>query len=166
MNGLALLALNLSQDSASGVFGGFVPDGGVTGIPVLARFQEKIIQLELTKKELLGKFTPQSREMRELQSQIQGVRSSMRECLEAHLKFLKKGKEQLLAQKGELERKRGPVRNVKQAQAKPCSETKTESGELLSLQDGLQVLWDRSFTIKKRLLVEPGRSKKAHSGDL
>jgi hypothetical protein len=155
------LALNLLQDSASGVFSGFVPESGVTGIPVLGRFQEKIIQLELTKKELLGKFTPQSREIREIQSQIRGVRASMRECLEAHLKFIKMGKEQLIAQKAEMERKKGPVRSAGNAHAKPCSETNTESGELLKLQDGLQVLWDGSFVIKKRLLLSPSEAKKA-----
>ncbi|MBI5252004.1 MAG: hypothetical protein HY912_21125 [Desulfomonile tiedjei] len=154
------LALNLLADSASGVFSGFVPDGGVTGIPLLARFQEKIIQLELTKKELLARFTPQSREIRELQLQIQGVRTSMRECLEAHLKFLKKGKEQLVAHKAELERKRGPVRSAERSQMKPCSEARRESGELLKFQDGLQVLWDGSFKIKKRLLLSPAEAKR------
>lgn len=154
------LALSFLSDKSSGVFSGFVPDGGLSGIPALSRFQEKIVQLELTKKEMLGKFTPQSREVREIQQQIQGVRSSMRECLEAHLKFLQKGKEQLVAQKTEMERKRGPVASAQRPQGKPCSEAQTESGELLKSQDGLQVFWDGTFTIKKRLLMTPSEAKK------
>jgi hypothetical protein len=96
-------------DSGKGVFSGFVPDNNVTGISSLVRFQERIVQLEINKRALAVRFTPSSQEIQAIDVEIQGIKSAMRECVAANIRFFQKGRERLLAEKPGLERKKGPT---------------------------------------------------------
>jgi hypothetical protein len=96
-------------NSEAGTFAGFVPEDNLTGVSYLARFQEKVVQLEINKRALAVKFTPGSREILAIDLEIQGIKAAMRECVEANLRFLKKDKEALLAHKAQLEGTKGPV---------------------------------------------------------
>jgi hypothetical protein len=100
-------------DSGKGAFSGFVPENNITGISSLARFQEKIVQLEINKQALAVRFAPTSKEIQAIDQEIQGVKAAMRECVEANLRFFQKGREQLLDRKGTAERKKGPGMNNK-----------------------------------------------------
>jgi len=83
-------------DSGKGAFSGFVPENNITGISSLARFQEKIVQLEINKQALAVRFAPTSKEIQSIDLEIQGVKKAMRDCVEANLRFFQKGREQLL----------------------------------------------------------------------
>lgn len=96
-------------DSGKGVFSGFVPDNNITGISSLVRFQERIVQLEINKRALAVRFTPNSKEIQAIDVEIQGIKSAMRECVAANIRFFQKGRERLLAEKAGLERKKGPT---------------------------------------------------------
>ncbi|MGO9120030.1 MAG: hypothetical protein ACLQPD_20750 [Desulfomonilaceae bacterium] len=93
-------------DSGKGAFSGFVPENNITGISSLARFQEKIVQLEINKQALAVRFAPTSKEIQAIDLEIQGVKAAMRDCVEANLRFFQKGRQQLLDQK---EGKKGPT---------------------------------------------------------
>jgi hypothetical protein len=156
-----LLALDLLKGARSSVFSGFAPDSGGMGIPILAAFEARIIKLNLKKAELLSEFTPQSREVRALDSQIQRVRSSMRECLREHLKFVQKDKQRLLAYKAELEQKKCLSKSTGGVPGKPCKAVQFGKGGLLTFRNGVQVFWDGSFAVKKHLLLSLGEANKA-----
>jgi hypothetical protein len=96
-------------DSGKGVFSGFVPENNDTGISSLARFQERIVQLEMNKRALAVRFTPSSKEIHAIDVEIQGIKSAMRECVAANIRFFQKGRDSLLAEKAKLEQKRGPT---------------------------------------------------------
>ena len=87
-------------DSGKGTFSGFAPENNITGISSLARFQEKIVQLEINKQALAVRFVPTSKEIQAIDLEIQGVKAAMRDCVEANLRFFQKGREQLLGPKG------------------------------------------------------------------
>ena len=109
-------------DSGKGVFSGFVPENNITGISSLARFQEKIVQLEINKKALAVRFAPTSKEIQAIDLEIQGVKAAMRECVEANLRFFQKGREQLLDRKATAERKKGPTGMNNKGQQPQCLE--------------------------------------------
>jgi hypothetical protein len=110
------LALKL-VDSGQGVFRGFGPFAAGVRSPV-ERFQERIVQLEIERQGLLVKFSPQSPEVRALESEISGVRGAMRQCLLGSLAFLERDIETLSARKAELTAaagKPGPKANARKS---------------------------------------------------
>ena len=109
-------------DSGNGVFSGFVPDSNITGISSLARFQGKIVQLEMNKRALAVRFTPSSKEIQAIDVEIQGIKTAMRECVAANLRFFQKGREQLLGQKSSFERKERPIGLNEKAYEPQCFE--------------------------------------------
>jgi len=130
-------------DSRKGVFGGFVPDNNITGISSLANFQEKIVQLEIDKRALGVRFTPNSREIRAIDIEIQGIKSAMRECIEANLRFFQKGRERLLAQKAMLEGGRGPVRSSEKVHNAQLSCSPSNGRWLSWVDNGINPTADR-----------------------
>ncbi len=98
-------ALGLMR-SGRGVFRGFVPETDVPGVPSLASFQKKIVELEIKKKALEVRFKPGSRELRSVDMEIAGIRKAMKERIQEHLKFLNNTKTTLLAKRKELETER------------------------------------------------------------
>jgi hypothetical protein len=146
------LAMRL-MDSGPGTFGGFIPDSNLTGTPSLARFQDKIVELEIKKRGLLVQFTPGSKEVRAVDQEIKGIRAAMRECLAEYMKFLKSGKQCLLSTKEGRQTQKAPERALR----KPCN---TESSGRLPngdswfrIQDGLLVVSNTPRVVEKPLLV-------------
>ena len=101
-------------DSGKGVFSGFVPDNNITGISSLVRFQERIVQLEINKRALAVRFTPSSKEIQAIDVEIQGIKTAMRECVAANLRFFQKGREQTVGPKGQLGAKERSDRRQRQ----------------------------------------------------
>ena len=95
------LALGM-LDATKGTFRGFIPSCDLAGMPALKQFQDRIVELAIKARELRVRFTPQSREIQDLEVQIQGIRDAMKEYIAAQLQFLKKNRENLLAQKAEM----------------------------------------------------------------
>jgi hypothetical protein len=95
-----------SMDTGKGTFKGFIPDVSVAATPSLARFQDKLLELEIKKRGLAVQFTQNSKEIRSIDQEIRGVKAAMRECLSEYVEFLKQGKKGLISQKaGEEKRK-------------------------------------------------------------
>ncbi len=138
-------------DSGKGAFSGFVPENNITGISSLARFQEKIVQLELNKQALAVRFAPTSKEIQAIELEIQGVKAAMRECVEANLRFFQKGREQLLGQKGIAEPKKGPT-VMKDKGQQPQSLEPSLLGRCWSfLSDGIDTVVNRLVSTGKSI---------------
>jgi hypothetical protein len=149
------LALQLI-DSGKGVFSGFVPDQSLTGVPSLTHFQDRIVQLEIKKRALLTQYMPGSKEIVVIDLEIQGVRSAMRECLAEHLQFLKKEREQLLAQKGEPYSNGIPVEDPDRVPIKErCGIQSPRGDSWLVPRDGLYVLREPPIIAHRPLLERP-----------
>lgn len=144
-------------DSGKGVFSGFVPDQSLTGVPSLTHFQDKIVQLEIKKRALATQYMPGSREIVVIDLEIQGVRSAMRECLVEHIQFLKKEREQLLAQKGGPHHDGNPVVGQGQVyQKERCGAQLPGGNSWLVLRDGLYVLRETPVIAQRPLLARTG----------
>jgi hypothetical protein len=150
------LALHFLQ-KGTGVFSGFVPDGNVTGITSLAQFQDRIVQLEIKKRALEVQFTPESREIRSLDLEIQGIKRAMRECLVEHIAFLKQGKERLLAQHVHAEADTGHAGNHRLVNDKALFKGDLSDGNAwFIIREGLYMLRDKPAVTKRPLLVKAG----------
>lgn len=153
------LALNL-VDSRKGVFGGFFPAAKIEGIPTLAHFQQKIVELEIAKRSLSVRYTPNSREIRNIDLEMQGVKSAMRECLSEHLHFLKRGKDLLLGQKAQLESSANPGNRCGKGL---CSGRLPNGDAWFSLAGGLRVIQDKPSVLRKPMLVKANEYREALS---
>jgi hypothetical protein len=151
------LALQLI-DSGKGVFSGFVPDQNLTGIPSLASFQDKIIQLEIKKNALATQYMPNSREMTVVDLEIKGVRGAMREYLVEHLEFLKKEKEQLLAlNAGPPHHGYSPANRDRTPNKERCgAQSPGGADSWLVPRDGLYVLREKPVIAQRPLLARTG----------
>ena len=98
------LALKL-MDSGSGSFAALSSDSNSGVSKTLVKFQDKIIQLEIERSSLEARYTPQSREIKSIDFQIQGVKGLMKQYLVEQIDYLKKDRDLLVAQKNELEGK-------------------------------------------------------------
>ncbi|MGO9568565.1 MAG: hypothetical protein ACLP5H_13585 [Desulfomonilaceae bacterium] len=145
-------------DSGKGVFSGFVPDQSLTGVPSLTHFQEKIVQLEIKKRALAAQYMPSSREIVVVDLEVQGVRSAMRECLVEHLQFLRKEREQLLAQKDEPYHNESPVAGHNQVPNKEGGRAQPSLGgdSWLVPRDGLYVLRETPVIAQRPVLARTG----------
>ena len=153
------LALKLI-DQGRGVFSGFVPDANFAGTSSVGQFQEKIVQLEIKKKALEVQFTPNSREIRAVDLEIQGVKEVMRECLVGHLEFLRTGKQQILAQHHQAEPRKIPTSGRDQTGEKGSeSEGLAKPNTWFLIRDGLYMLRDRPQVSNEPLLVRAGHFK-------
>jgi hypothetical protein len=129
----------------------------------LGRFQDKIIQLEIERGSLEARFMPQSREIKSIDFQIEGVKGLMRQYLVEQIGYLKKDKDMLASQKTELEQNSQPKTEIAE---QPKEITKT-SGMLASgakwyfLNDGLSVINENPLITSKPLLGRIGDFKDA-----
>jgi type II secretory pathway pseudopilin PulG len=137
--------------SNKGVFSGFVPASNLLGIPSVARFQQRIVDLEIKKRSLAVKFTSRSREIREVNLEIRGIKSAMKEYIAAHLSYLKEGRASLVARKQRLLAKRGPVAVKKTAVRAWCGPL-PNGAKWFFISDGLYLL-HRKPTIEERSLA-------------
>ncbi|HMK33787.1 MAG TPA: hypothetical protein VK463_01885 [Desulfomonilaceae bacterium] len=146
------LALKLLA-SGKGPFSGFFPAVKIEGIPTLSHFQQKIVELEISKRSLNVRYTPQSREVRNIDKEMQGIKSAMRECLSEHLHFLQKEKDLISAQKTESGRNRGPTAKRSSSQ---CSGRLANGDVWFCLTGGLRIIQDKPSISKKPVLVRAG----------
>lgn len=102
------LALKL-QNSTKNPFAGFLPASDALGVSFLNRFQEKIAELEIKKSCLAVRFMPSSPEIREVDLEIQAVKTAMRSCIIENLRFLKEGGEFLNARQQQPEFQQRPA---------------------------------------------------------
>jgi hypothetical protein len=102
------LALELMKNGNS-VFSGFMPEPAGGGVESLKVFQAKIAELEIKRKSLATRFTPQSNELRVVNEEMAAVRETMRECLTEYIAFLNRKKDYLAATKLKLEGKEKSV---------------------------------------------------------
>ena len=154
------LALNLI-DSGKSHFAGFIPKESMVEANSLAHFQQKIVQLELTKNSLLLKYAPESREVRTVEAEIQAARKAMRQCLVEQLRFVKHNRELLLTQKMELEKGlTAPVEMRPKPQHPDQSESAAKrvvtTDAPVSLGNGLYLVWDKPALTEKPLLSKVG----------
>ena len=100
---------------------------------------------------------PGSKEIVVIDLEIQGVRSAMRECLVEHIQFLKKEREQLLAQKGGHYHEGSPVVGQDQGPQKDhCGAQLPGGNSWLVLRDGLYVLRETPVIAQRPLLARTG----------
>ncbi|MGC8602213.1 MAG: hypothetical protein ACP5VS_00840, partial [Desulfomonilaceae bacterium] len=147
------LAIKL-MDSNNGSISSFSIDPNSPIFPNLARFQDKIIQLEIERGSLEARFTPQSHEIKSINFQIDGVKGLMRQYLSEQIKYLNNDKDMLMAQKNDLENNTEP----KSEDAEKPKDVSKSSGMLANgakwyfLNDGLSVINESPFVTSKPLL--------------
>ena len=130
----------------------------------LARFQDKIIQLEIERGSLEARFTPQSREIKSIDFQIEGVKGLLSQYLTEQMNYLKKDKEMFVTQKTELEQssQRKPENTEIAEEPKDMSKS---SGMLASgakwyfLNDGLSVINENPFISSQTITRKNWRLK-------
>ncbi len=140
-------------ESGKGVFSGFIPEGNIFGTPVPAQLQNRIVRLEMDKKALLVKYTPESREIRGIDQEIQGLRSDLRAFIVELLRLSEARRATLLARKAaSLD-----VRTERAADAhtspKEVACPQLDIGALFVSSDGTCVFWQRPSVARKPLLV-------------
>ncbi len=141
--------------SRKGVFRGFIPDSQLNGIPSLANFQQRIVELEIKKRSLSVRYTPKSREIQNVDFEIKQIREVMKDCITEHLYFLQQSRELLLAQKSELE---------KRVDRKNCPANKLSGvmpgGEpWFSVADELRIIQEKPRVSRKPIRVKAGELK-------
>ncbi len=155
------LALNLI-DSGKSHFAGFIPKESMVEANSLAHFQQKIVQLELTKNSLSLKYAPESREVRTVEAEIQAARKAMRQCLVEQLRFVKHNRELLLTQKMELEKGLIAPAEAKPQTPQPPQLQQTQVKQFVNadapvpLGNGLYLIWDAPSLKEKPLLSKVG----------
>lgn len=147
---LAMKLMNSSDGSISSV--SIDPNSPI--FPNLARFQDKIIQLEIERGSLEARFTPQSHEIKSINFQIDGVKGLMRQYLSEQIKYLNNDKDMLMTQKKDFENNPLPKSEI----AEEPKDMSKSSGMLASgakwyfLNDGLSVINENPFVTSKPLL--------------
>lgn len=140
------------MNSRRGAFSGFIPDGETTGISVMQRFQDRIVQLEIDRAKLGVQFKPGGREIRSVDCQIAAVKKAMRQCLREHLQFFQKGRAELQAKLARQQRIRQSRDTVeKPAPPRKCRGTLPGGDGWFLIDDGLYMIRDKSFFRDKPL---------------
>ncbi len=160
------LALKL-MDSGSGSFAALSSDSNSGVSKTLAKFQDKIIQLEIERNSLEVRYTPQSREIKSIDFQIQGVKGLMKQYLVEQIDYLKKDRDFLVAQKNELEGKTTEthVNTEPKTLGKPAGMLAT-GAKLYMLNDGLSVITETPFITSKPFLSKLADAKDAFVSSL
>ncbi len=106
--------LALKRLGGEGVFRGFIPGVHERGVSMLDRFQERIVELEIKKRETAVRYNPEGREIATIRREIEGIRTAMRDYLKEQLLYVRRHMESLIAKQQEIERRTCgiPDRNV------------------------------------------------------
>lgn len=96
------LALKL-LDSGKSPFSGFAPTSVVSSMASLNHINEELVKLAIERNRLKTRYLPASREIREIDQQIMGLKGIMREYMVQQLTFLRGNRQQALARKKQLE---------------------------------------------------------------
>ncbi len=107
---LALTLMDKKRSKKGNTLGGFLPSGLGAELTSLNRINDEIVNLSIKRQHLATRFHPASREIREVNQEIEGLRRMMRQHLSQQVTFLRTGMEQLQARKREI-----------QGQARPAS---------------------------------------------
>ena len=152
-------------ESANGNTNSFSLDPSSPIFSTVARFQDKIIQLEIERGSLETRFTPQSREIKSVEYQIDGVKGLLNQYLIEQVKYLNKDKEMLVTQKTELEN--SSLRKPENTELAGSKDMNKSSGMLASgaqwyfVNEGLSVINENPFISSKPLLGKIGDLKDA-----
>jgi flagellar motility protein MotE (MotC chaperone) len=160
------LALKL-MDSGSGSFAALSSDSNSGVSKTLSKFQDKIIQLEIERSSLEARYTPQSREIKSIDFQIQGVKGLMKQYLVEQIDYLKKDRDLLFAQKNELEGKTAETQLSAEPKnlGKPAGMLAT-GAKWYMLNDGLSVITETPFITSKPFLSKLADAKDAFVSSL
>ncbi|MGO8823202.1 MAG: hypothetical protein ACLQO6_18520 [Desulfomonilaceae bacterium] len=160
------LALKL-MDSGSGSFAALSSDSNSGVSKTLTKFQDKIIQLEIERSSLEARYTPQSREIKSIDFQIQGVKGLMKQYLVEQIDYLKKDRDLLVAQKNELEGKTTETQLSAEPKnlGKPAGMLAT-GAKWYMLNDGLSVITETPFITSKPFLAKLADAKDAFVSSL
>ncbi|MGP8284210.1 MAG: hypothetical protein ACLQT6_16040 [Desulfomonilaceae bacterium] len=160
------LALKL-MESGSGSFAALSSDTNNGVSKTLSKFQDKIIQLEIERSSLETRYTPQSREIKSIDFQIQGVKGLMKQYLVEQIDYLKKDRDLLVAQKNELEGKTTETQLSAEPKnlGKPAGMLAT-GAKWYMLNDGLSVITESPFITSKPFLAKLADAKDAFVSSL
>jgi hypothetical protein len=153
-------------DSGQGVFSGFIPEGNLFGTPVPAQLQNRIVRLEMDKKALLVKYTPESREVRGIDQEIQGLRSDLRAFIVELLRLSEARRTTLLARKAASPDVRTEIPTETHTSSKAVACPQLDIGALFVSSDGTCIFWQRPSVAKKPLLVRTREYVRRLAADL
>jgi hypothetical protein len=151
--------------SADGTTNSFSLDPSSPIFSTVARFQDKIIQLEIERGSLETRFTPQSREIKSVEYQIDGVKALLNQYIVEQVNYLNKDKEMLVTQKTELEN--SSLRKPESTEPTGSKDMNKSSGMLASgaqwyfVNEGISVINENPFISSKPLLAKIGDLKDA-----
>ncbi len=148
-----------SMDTGKGTFRGFIPDAGMAGTSSLVRFQEKLVELEIKKRELTVQFTPTSQEIRSLDQEIKGIKGAMRECLSEYVQFVKEGKRSLAREKASHDIRKTSGTPVEKQTNKQCSWQLSNGNGWFRIRDGVYVFAGSPSVVREPLLARAGQYK-------
>ncbi len=153
------MALN-RMNSGGGSFSPLALDSNNPASATLTRFQYKIIQLEIERGELNSRYTPKSREMRTIDSQIKEVKNLMKKYLVEQIEFVEKDRAFVVAQKIDLES--ADTRKAEQPKSlvKPIGLPVNEA-ELYLLNGGLSVINDPPSDAERSFLEKLNEAKES-----
>ena len=160
------IALNL-MDSGGGSLSAVSLDSKNPASTTLMRFQDKIIQLEIERGALESRYTQESREIKSIDFQIQGVRGLMKQYLVEQVDYLKKDKDLLLAQKNDLNSAASDPSKPDQPRhlGKP-SGLLVNGAKWYLLNDGLSVITEPPLVTGKPFLAKLAEAKDAFASSL
>jgi hypothetical protein len=141
---LALTLMDKKMGKKRNSLGGFLPSGLGAELTSLNRINDELVKLSIKKQHLATRFSPGSREISEVNQEIEGLRRMMRQHLSQQVTFLKTGMEQLQARKREI-----------QAQSRPAS-GQSESREQIQLC-GIGPAAGRWIPVSSDVVIMSGR---------
>ncbi|MFH0958660.1 MAG: hypothetical protein V1897_08155 [Pseudomonadota bacterium] len=160
------LALKL-MDLGNGSFTALSLDAKNPVSATLTRLQDKVMQLEVDRASLETRFTPQSREIKSIDFQIQGVKGLMRQYLVEQIDYLSKDRDFLVAQKNELENKTPDTKITEEPKNLGQPSDKVLAGaNWYLLSDGLSLVAENPFVAVKPLLAKLSEAKDAFVSSL
>jgi hypothetical protein len=146
-----------SMDNGKGTFKGFIPDVSIAATPSLARFQDKLLELEIKKRGLAVQYTQNSKEIRSIDQEIRGVKGAMRECLSEYVEFLKQGKKGLVSQKAGQEQRKGSKESVEKQASRNSSGQLPNGDAWYRTRDGLYVFTSGPYVVSEPALARLGQ---------
>jgi hypothetical protein len=137
-------------DTKKGAFAGFIPDN-IRGISFLSRLQNRIVQMEINKTALLAKYTPEAREIRAIDEEIQDLRNELRAAIAELVKFSENRRGILLAVKANSNSSVAKTSEPEIRSRGLASNQAPDIGAAFIAGDGMCVFWQRPFITRKPL---------------
>lgn len=141
---LALKLMEKKSDKKKGSWGVFLPSGLGAELTSLNRINEELVNLSIKKQHLATRYHPASREIGEVNQEIEGLRLMMLRHLKQQVAFLSTGLEQLEARKREIRKEATPT----------CGQPEARGGKLLCGNGPDQGEW---IPVSSDIVIMPGR---------